>query len=134
MNNNHGYYVLINSIDDILRSMDHLLNVTMVSQLLRSDDVTVTLQWPREAGAVYHVNVSPEVSHTEHTSMRHNVFIFAINLFLTTFNTICIHFCFGIADLLEGSLHPVQQHCLQCSRASTTLYIHHLYPVHSQRK
>ena len=56
--------------------MDCSLNVTVVNQLLRSDDVTVTLQWPREPGAVYHVSVS-EVSHTELNSMRH---IFAINL------------------------------------------------------
>ena len=47
--------------------MDRSLNVTMVNQLLRSDDVTVTLQWPREPGAVYHVNVSPEVSHIQLT-------------------------------------------------------------------
>ena len=77
MNNSHGYYV-INSIEDVLRSMDHSLNVTMVNQLLRSDDVTVTLQWPQEAGAVYHVNVLPEVSHTELTTKSHD--IFAINL------------------------------------------------------
>ena len=51
--------------------MDRSLNVTMVNQLLRSDDVTVALQWPREPGAVYHVNVSPEVSHTELASMGH---------------------------------------------------------------
>ena len=78
MNNGHGYYVLINSIDDILRSMDRSLNVTMVNQLLRSDDVTVTLQWPREPGAVYSVNISPDVSHIESPSVKHN--IFTINL------------------------------------------------------
>ena len=84
MNNNHGCYV-INSIEDVLRSMDHSLNVTMVNQLLRSDDVTVTLQWPREAGAVYKINVSPKISHTELTSTRHN--IFAIDLTISyTFN------------------------------------------------
>jgi hypothetical protein len=58
--------------------MDHSLSVTMVTQLLRSDDITVTLQWSREPGAVYHVNVIPEKSHTKLTSMRHDVF--AINL------------------------------------------------------
>ena len=57
--------------------MDHSLNVTMVIQLLRSDDVTVTLQWPREPGAVYHVSVSPGVSHTERTPMGH---VLAMNL------------------------------------------------------
>ena len=58
--------------------MDRSLNVTMVNQLLRSDDVTVTLQWPREPGACYHINVSPEVSHTELFSMEY--YIFAMNV------------------------------------------------------
>jgi hypothetical protein len=39
----------------------------MVNQLLRSDDVIVTLQWPREPGAVYHINVSPQTTHTQLT-------------------------------------------------------------------
>ena len=56
--------------------MDHSLNVTMVNQLLRSDDVTVTLQWPREAGAVYHVNVLPQTPHIKVT----NVMTVTINL------------------------------------------------------
>ena len=60
--------IIINFIDDVLHSMDRSLNVTMVNQLLRSDDVTVTLQWPREPGAVYHVNVMPETSYTELTN------------------------------------------------------------------
>ena len=62
-------------IDEFLRSMDHSFNVTMVNQLLRSDEVTVTLQWPQEPGAVYHVD---EIAHVEHSSMRHS--IFTINL------------------------------------------------------
>ena len=64
--------------------MNHSLNITMVNQLLSNDDVTVTLQWPREPGAVYHVNISPEASHTELTSMEHNVF--TTNLIIS-FNT-----------------------------------------------
>ena len=61
--------------------MDRSLNVTTVNQLLTSDDVTVTLQWPQEAGAVYNVSVSPEISQTEHALlMRHNSGFFAINL------------------------------------------------------
>ena len=53
-----------------------------MNQLLRSDDFTVTLQWPREPGAVYNVNVLPdlETSRTE-LSMSHN--IFTINLTLS---------------------------------------------------
>ena len=63
------------TIDEFLGSMDRSLNVTMVNRLLRSDDVTVILQWPREPGAVYHVKVFPEIiSHTELASMEHNVF------------------------------------------------------------
>ena len=72
-------------IDEFLRSMNCSLNITVVNQLLRSDDVTVTLQWPREAGAVYHVSISPEVyilSHTEFT----NVMIITINL-VVSYNT-----------------------------------------------
>ena len=65
-----------NFIDDIFQGADLSLNVTMVNQLLRSDDVTVTFQWPREAGAVYHVNVSPETPHIELT----NVMTVMINL------------------------------------------------------
>ena len=57
--------------------MDHSLSFTTMNQLL-IDDVTVTLQWPREPGAVYNVNISPEVSYTQHASMGH--YIFAINL------------------------------------------------------
>ena len=42
-----------------MRSADryHSLNITMENYFLRNS-VTVTLQWPREAGAVYRVNVS----------------------------------------------------------------------------
>ena len=58
-------------IDDVL---DHSLNVTMVNQFLRSDDITVTLQWPREPGAVYNVSVSPEISYTEHVSKEYTIF------------------------------------------------------------
>ena len=67
----------MNFIDEFLNSLDCSLNVTMVNQLLRSDDVTVTLQWPREPGAVYHVNITPEISHTELNSVT---YIFTINL------------------------------------------------------
>ena len=60
--------------------MDRSLNVTMVNQLLRSDDVTVTLQWPREPGAVYSINVTPETPHTELNSTMSNNVIFMISL------------------------------------------------------
>ena len=58
--------------------MDRSLNVTMVNQLLRSDDVTIILEWPREAGAIYHISVSPEISHIESPSVGQAYF--AINL------------------------------------------------------
>ena len=74
----HGNYY--NFIEDFLCSMDRSLNVTMVNQLLRSNDVTVTLQWPREAGAVYHINVSPEIPHTELNSMMYNIFTISLTI------------------------------------------------------
>ena len=43
-----------------------------------TNNVTVTLQWPREPGAVYSVSVSPQTPHTELTTMNYD--IFAINL------------------------------------------------------
>ena len=61
--------------------MDHSLNVTMVNQLLRSDDVTVTLQWPREPGAVYSISISPKVSHIESPSVEHNVSVMNLTIF-----------------------------------------------------
>ena len=54
-------------IDDGLLSVHGSLNVSLVNQLLRNNNITVTLQWPREAGAVYHINVLPETPHTEFT-------------------------------------------------------------------
>ena len=70
-------------IDDALQSADCSLNASLVNQLLRNNGVIVTLQWPRESGAVYHVNILPEMSHTELTTMSHN--IFTINL-TTSYN------------------------------------------------
>ena len=47
----------------------------MVNQILVNNSVTVTLQWPREAGAVYSVNVLPEAPHTELTNHHNDVVI-----------------------------------------------------------
>ena len=74
---NYCFIVIIHILDNVLRSMDRFLNVTMVNQVLRSDDVTVTLQWPREPGAVYHVSVS---SHIELTSMMYNIFMISLTI------------------------------------------------------
>ena len=54
--------------------MDDSLNVSLVNQLLGNNDVTVTLQWPREPGVVYNVNVLPEnfISRIPLTVMSHN--------------------------------------------------------------
>ena len=46
----------------------------MMNHFLRNS-VTVTLQWPREAGAVYHVSVIPETPHTELTTSGHVLMI-----------------------------------------------------------
>ena len=53
-----------------MRSADHSLNVSLMNHLLRNNDVTVTLQWPREAGVVYRVNILPDTSLTK--AMSHN--------------------------------------------------------------
>jgi hypothetical protein len=44
----------------------------MMTHFLRNS-VTVTVLWPREAGAVYHVNISPVTELT--TAMSHNSFV-----------------------------------------------------------
>ena len=46
----------------------------MVNQLLKGNDVTVTLQWPQEPGTVYHISVLPEtsISH-ECTTNSHDI-------------------------------------------------------------
>ena len=69
-----------NTLDEFWGSVDHSLNVTMVNQLLRSDDVTVTLQWPREPGAVYHINILPEPPHNELNSMMYNIFMISLTI------------------------------------------------------
>ena len=55
--------------------LGHLLNVTLVNHFLRNN-VTVALQWPREDGAVYTVNILPFIQITNVTS--HNSIV--INL------------------------------------------------------
>ena len=51
----------------------------MVNHFMRNS-VTVTLQWPREPGAVYHINALPEVSHTELNSMMYNIFTISLTI------------------------------------------------------
>ena len=51
------------------------LSVNLMNHFLRNS-VTVTLQWPREAGAVYSVNIMPEAPLTELT----NAMTITINL------------------------------------------------------
>ena len=51
--------------------MDHSFNVSLVSRLLGNNDVTVTLQWPREPGVVYYITVLPEIL-SSHTKLGHN--------------------------------------------------------------
>ena len=62
--------------DDTLPSANRILNVSLMNHFLRNS-VTVTLQWPREAGAVYHVDIS---SLTEFTINAMNYDSFVINL------------------------------------------------------
>ena len=53
-----------------MQSADYSLNVSLANYLLRNNNVTVILQWPREAGEDYCVNVLPEMSHTELTKTK----------------------------------------------------------------
>ena len=55
-----------------LQSSHRSLNVTLVNQVLRHNDTTVTLQWPREPGAFYHISVLPEIPHVE-LIMSHDI-------------------------------------------------------------
>ena len=68
--------------DDALRNADQSLNITLMSHFLRNS-VAVTLQWPQEAGAVYSINLLPQIPHTEVTTSDH---IFVINLTIS-YNT-----------------------------------------------
>ena len=61
-----------------MHSADRSLNVSLVNHLLTNNDVTIILQWPQEAGAVYQITVLPEITHTELTTTSHD--LFAINL------------------------------------------------------
>ena len=63
-------------VDDTLQSANRILDVSMMNHFLRNG-VTVTLQWPREAGAVYRVNVSPFTEFTNN-AMNHDSIV--INL------------------------------------------------------
>ena len=47
----------------------------MVNQFLVNNSIAVTLQWPREPGAVYSINIMPEAPHTELTNHRNNVIL-----------------------------------------------------------
>ena len=52
-----------------------------MNQLLWNNSVTVTLQWPREPGAVYHVDIKPETPHNEFITNQHNnVVIISYNI------------------------------------------------------
>ena len=41
------------------------LNISLTNHFHTKLNVTVTLQWPREAGAVYNVSIKPQISNTE---------------------------------------------------------------------
>ena len=56
-----------------MQSADRSLSVSLVNHLLGNNNVTVTLQWPREAGVVYRIDVLPETSLTKSCIiMSHN--------------------------------------------------------------
>ena len=65
-----------------------------MNQLIRNNNVTVTLQWSREAGAVYNVNVLPESSH--------NVFANAMTVTINLTVSYNIQYNVSIASNLCG--------------------------------
>ena len=73
-----------------VQSIAHLFNVTMVNHFLRNS-VTVTLQWPREAGAVYRVNIIPEAPHTELTNHHNNVVMSLTISYNIQYNVSIVH-------------------------------------------
>ena len=58
-------YYMVHNIDDGLQSEYPSLGISVMNVLLRNNNVIVTLQWPREAGAVYHVDILPETGFNE---------------------------------------------------------------------
>ena len=60
-----------------------------MNQLLGNNNVTVTLQWPRESGAVYHINILPQTSYT-HLTTSHNTFITNLTVFYNIQYTVSI--------------------------------------------
>ena len=50
-----------------------------MNQLLGNNSVTVILQWPREPGAIYHVNIKPETPHNEFITDHHNIIVVTIS-------------------------------------------------------
>ena len=97
--------------------MNRSLNVTMVNQLLRSDDITVTLQWPREAGAVYPVSVSPEISHTELNSMTYDIFTISLTIsYDTQYNVSVVSSLCGITmtKVLNYGKHGILNIIIMC--------------------
>ena len=66
-------------IDDALQFTNDTLNISLVKELLRNNDVTVTFRWPREDGIIYHINIYPDTSVSRtHTVMSHTTI--AVNL------------------------------------------------------
>ena len=64
-----------------------------MSQLFGNNDVMVTLQWPREAGAVYHVNAMPYIE------------------FVANHNTVVINLTILIAYNIQYNLSIVSSLC-----------------------
>ena len=82
---NEGTCIILHACDRVyndrllilypIDSFFNRLNITMVNHFLRNS-IIITLQWPREVGAVYSVNVSPLTE--MNTAMNHDSFV--INL------------------------------------------------------
>ena len=76
-----------------------------MNQLFGNNSITVTLQWPREAGAVYHVDTMPEAPHTEFITNHHNNVV--INLTISyniQYNASIVSSLCGVTTVITVSL------------------------------
>ena len=74
----------------------------MMNHFMRNS-VTVTLQWPREAGAVYSVNTIPETPHTELATADHHNVVINISYNIQYNVSIVLSLC-GITTVITESL------------------------------
>ena len=116
------FHIIHTHVDDALQSGNHSrsLSVTLVNQLLRNNDVIVTLQWLREDGIIYSVYVFPETSSTELAkTMSHNTFMINLTIIISyniqynvsIVSSLCgvsTTWCYSMVSKLTSSMHGLK--------------------------